>query len=242
MDSRMIQLTAAAHKYGNLNISSCGKSFFPSDAFGGSSKKKGLGVPITIKAQGLPQPIQTDIPTNAKGKPRWLFRERARVKDFINSNELMKDNIITIERLNYRTYKLIFDNNHTAPPQTHCVVEEKKSSVQNNSETLKGDLIGIKQASEWATEYLGKTVTTSNISYLIQYGLIKKIGGNGTTQVSKQELLNYYKSYNGKRQVSWKGQLGDDLNWALSFEQYKEAETTKHVHRLYLYSREFTLN
>jgi hypothetical protein len=239
MDSRVIQLTAAAHKYGNLNIRSCGKSFFPPDAFGGSSKKKGLGVPITIKAQGLPQPIQTDIPTNAKGKPRWLFRERAWVKDFINSNELMKDNIITIERLNYRTYKLISDNNHTEKPQTHCVVEEKKSSVQNNSESLKGELIGIKQASEWATEYLGKTVTTSNISYLIQYGLIRKIGGNGTTQISKQELLNYYKSYNGKRQVSWNGQLGDDLNWALSFEQYKEAETTKHVHRLHPYKGKF---
>ena len=36
MDSRVIQLTAAAHKYGNLNIRSCGKSFFPPDAFGGS--------------------------------------------------------------------------------------------------------------------------------------------------------------------------------------------------------------
>jgi hypothetical protein len=239
IETRVIKITEAALKYGNLNLSSCGRDFFPPDVFGGSSKKNGLGVSITINAQGLPQPIQTDIPTNAKGKPRWLFRERAWVKDFINSNELMKDNIITIERLNDRTYKLISDNNHTENPQTQSAVEEKKSSVQNNSESLKGDLIGIKQASEWATEYLGKTVTTSNISYLIQYGLIRKIGGNGTTQVSKQELLNYYKSYNGKRQVSWKDKLGDDLNWALSFEQYKEAETTKHVHRLHPYKGKF---
>lgn len=109
MDSRTIQLTEAAHKYGNLNIRSCGKSFFPPDVFGGPSKKSGLGVPITIKVQGLPQPIQTDIPTTTKGKPRWLFRERAWVKHFINSNELMKDNIIRIERLNYRTYKIILN-------------------------------------------------------------------------------------------------------------------------------------
>jgi hypothetical protein len=108
MESRVIKITEAAFKYGNLNLSACGKSFFPPDAFGGSSKKNGLGVPITINAQGLPQPIQTDIPTNAKGKPRWLFRERAWVKDFINSNELMKDNLITIERFNYRKYKLCF--------------------------------------------------------------------------------------------------------------------------------------
>jgi hypothetical protein len=99
--------------------------------------------------------------------------------------------------------------------------------------------INIKQASKLATEYLGKNITTSNISYLIQYGRIKKIGENGTTQISKNELLNYYNSYNGQREVSWKNQLGDDLNWALSFDQFKEAETTKHVHRLHPYKGKF---
>ena len=86
---------------------------------------------------------------------------------------------------------------------------------------------------------LGKTVTTSNISYLIQYGRIRKFGNDGTTQVSKQELISYYKSYNGYRELSWKDQLGEDLNWALSFDQYKEAETTKHVHRLHPYKGKF---
>src|SRR5690606_8581010 len=33
--------------------------------------------------------------------------------------------------------------------------------------------------------------------------------------------------------------LGDDLNWALSFDQYKESETTKHVHRLHPYKGKF---
>ncbi len=101
------------------------------------------------------------------------------------------------------------------------------------------ELLTVKEASEWATEYLGKNVTPSNISYLIQYGRVKKIGSNGTTQVSKKELINYYKSFNGKREISWKDQLGDDLNWALSFDQYKEAETTKHVHRLHPYKGKF---
>jgi len=105
---------------------------------------------------------------------------------------------------------------------------------------LKADeLLSIKEASEWATQHLGKTVTTANISYLVQYGRIKKNGSNGTAQVSKQELINYYKSYNGYRELSWKDQLGGDLNWALSFDQYKEAETTKHVHRLHPYKGKF---
>lgn len=101
------------------------------------------------------------------------------------------------------------------------------------------DLLTLKEASEWASKYLGKNVTTSNIAYLIQYGRIKKRGDNGTTQVSKEELIKYYKSYNGYRETSWKDQLGDDLNWALSFDQYKEAETTKHVHRLHPYKGKF---
>ena len=101
------------------------------------------------------------------------------------------------------------------------------------------ELLSIKQASDWATKHTGKLVTTSNISYLIQYGRIKKIGDNGSTQVSLQDLINYYKSYNGHREVSWKDQLGTDLNWALSFDQYTESETTKHVHRLHPYKGKF---
>lgn len=101
------------------------------------------------------------------------------------------------------------------------------------------ELMTLKQASNWATQYLGKNVTTSNISYLIQYGRIRKIGDNGSAQISKQELIKYYDSYNGKREISWRKQLGEDLNWTLSFDQYKEAETTKHVHRLHPYKGKF---
>lgn len=101
------------------------------------------------------------------------------------------------------------------------------------------ELLTIKEASDWASAQFGKNVTTSNISYLIQYGRIKKIGENGFTQIIKQELIDYYKSYNGHREVSWKDQLGADLNWTLSFDQYKEAETTKHVHRLHPYKGKF---
>ena len=82
MDSRVIQLTAAAHKYGNLNIRSCGKNFFPSDVFGCSSRTKGVGVPVTLQIEGLNNPIETDIPVDKKtGHPRWIFRERKWLKN-----------------------------------------------------------------------------------------------------------------------------------------------------------------
>ncbi len=102
------------------------------------------------------------------------------------------------------------------------------------------DLLTINQASKWASSYLCRNVTPSNISYLINYGRIEKKTHNGTTFVDKNQLINYYKnSYNGKRETNWKAKLGDDLNWHLSFDYLKEAETTKHVHRLHPYKGKF---
>jgi hypothetical protein len=54
-----------------------------------------------------------------------------------------------------------------------------------------------------------------------------------------KDLKEYYNTHNRTRENLWKKQLGDDLNWALSFEQYKEAETTKHVHRSHPYKGKF---
>jgi len=100
-------------------------------------------------------------------------------------------------------------------------------------------LLSIKEASTWATELLERKVSEANISYLIQYGRVKKIGENGSTQVLKSDLEDYYNQNAPRRELSWKSKLGEDLNWTLSFEQYKESETTKHVHRLHPYKGKF---
>jgi DNA modification methylase len=97
----------------------------------------------------------------------------------------------------------------------------------------------IKEASLWATNHIGKEVTTSNISYLISYGRITKIGHNGSTQIPKSELLKYYYCLNKSRELSWKEKLGKDLNWELSFDNLKETDTTKHIHRLHPYKGKF---
>lgn len=104
---------------------------------------------------------------------------------------------------------------------------------------LENHLLTIKEASLWATNYTGKKVTTSNISYLIQYGRIKKIEGEWGTKVDKEELENYYKTLLSAKENAWREQLGEDLNWHLSFDQYKEAETTKHIHRLHPYKGKY---
>lgn len=60
-----------------------------------------------------------------------------------------------------------------------------------------GDFLTFKEASEWASEHLKKKVTASNIAYLVNYARIHKYGENGETFVSKNELTEYYKSFNG---------------------------------------------
>ena len=101
------------------------------------------------------------------------------------------------------------------------------------------NLMTIKEASIWASQYLKKNITTSNISYLIQYGRIRKNGNNGNAIVNRFDLEEYYKSYYETKSDRWKKQLGNDLNWDLSFSEYKESETTKHVHRLHPYKGKF---
>ena len=101
------------------------------------------------------------------------------------------------------------------------------------------ELMTIKEASEWASQYLKREIGTSNISYLVQYGKIRKYGDNGSTLINLDDLRNYYNSFHGDRELSWKKKLGNDLNWHLSFDHLREKDTTKHVHRLHPYKGKF---
>jgi len=101
-------------------------------------------------------------------------------------------------------------------------------------------LITTKEAAEWASEFLGRPVTPSNIQYLIQYAKIRKyLNGGGIIEVNLDELKDYYERNVVKKQESWKKQLGNDLDWRLSFDHLRESDTTKHVHRLHPYKGKF---
>ncbi len=101
------------------------------------------------------------------------------------------------------------------------------------------ELLNYKEASQFASAYLNKNVTVSNISYLVQYGRIPNIDHNGSPMVNKADLIIYYDSNNISQEEKWKNKLGNDLNWKLSFSDCKEVETTKHVHRLHPYKGKF---
>ena len=109
----------------------------------------------------------------------------------------------------------------------------------------KKKFLTLKEANEWASSYLGREVTASNISYLIQYGKIRrydekgdlKTSSGGVTKISLYELKRYYDSY--RKEKMWKECLGEDINWDLSFDKVRESERTKHVHRLHPYKGKF---
>lgn len=98
------------------------------------------------------------------------------------------------------------------------------------------DLLTFCDASKWASGHLKKNVTVSNISYLVQYGRVNRHTRQGTVFVSRRELERYYQSYYKNRRNGWRKH---DSNWALSFDNVKEADTTKHVHRLHPYKGKF---
>ena len=98
MDSCRIQITPAAQKDGNLYVSSCKPGFFPKDAYGASSAKKGIGTLVTLQVYGLENPVKTDIPIDKK-----MFRRRAWVREFVRKNKLKpKDEVEIIRASKFR--------------------------------------------------------------------------------------------------------------------------------------------
>src|SRR6056297_2239667 len=104
---------------------------------------------------------------------------------------------------------------------------------------MEKNLLTLKEASEWAEKYLSRPVTPSNISYLVQYGKISKKMEGLRVKVNKEELKRYYDKNVKTKQKEWERRLGDDLDWSLSFAHLREADTTKHVHRLHPYKGKF---
>lgn len=99
------------------------------------------------------------------------------------------------------------------------------------------EYLTLKEAGKWASKYLNRNITVSNISYLIQYGLINKHTANGRILIAVADLKRYYDRFNEANGND--NNLVDGLNWNLSFSQYKESERTKHVHRLHPYKGKF---
>lgn len=96
----------------------------------------------------------------------------------------------------------------------------------------------LEQASKYASDYANKHVTVSNVSYLIQYGKLQKFSEEGKTLIKRDDLIDYYRKIK-EEEEEIKKMSAKDVNWDLSFSNYKESERTKHVHRLHPYKGKF---
>jgi hypothetical protein len=99
------------------------------------------------------------------------------------------------------------------------------------------NLIEIKEASKWASKKFNRKISPHNISYLINYGKIRKIQNDKKSYVLKEDLEDYYNTIILKEKEYKKKY--PDISWELSFDWVKEGERTKHVHRLHPYKGKF---
>ncbi len=98
----------AANLRGNHLYLTGHADFFPADCYGASSESGGTGKPLRLDVLGLPAPVYTDIPTDAKsGKPRRFFRKRTWVGEFFAKHRVKPGDTIAIERLASHRFRVL---------------------------------------------------------------------------------------------------------------------------------------
>ena len=104
---RYVRITAGNIRNNHIYITGH-HDFFPKDCIGASSRsKEKQDCSISIYLDGLNKTIKTDIAKDAKtGKPRRMFRDRKWVKDFFQFNEIKPGDILQLDRLAERNYRL----------------------------------------------------------------------------------------------------------------------------------------
>jgi len=106
----------------------------------------------------------------------------------------------------------------------------------------KNDLLTIKEAAELTDK------SKSNINYLLQYNRINRYNEEGEpvenknkgekTYVSREELKEYLRKRKNKIRELRNNQIGE-YDEDLAFDELREKERTKHVHRLHPYKGKF---
>ncbi|TCK06487.1 DNA methyltransferase [Phorcysia thermohydrogeniphila] len=101
------------------------------------------------------------------------------------------------------------------------------------------ELLSLKEAAQLLSELFNRSISETNISYLINYGRVNGYRRDGKLFVSLRELKEYYEKKQEEERRKYEAYLGKEINWHLSFDWVKESERTKHVHRLHPYKGKF---
>lgn len=98
---RLLCLSAAACRTGRLSLAG-NLDFFPADSF---ATKPEASTPLTLVADGILEPIKTDIPVS-RGKPVNRFRNQVWFKRFLEVHSLGPGDTVSIERIGTRRYRI----------------------------------------------------------------------------------------------------------------------------------------
>lgn len=104
---RLFRVTAGNLRQNHLYVHGH-YDFFPPESIGAPRKSSsGTGATISIFLDGLRATIETDIGSDAKtGKPRRFFRGRTWVKRFYEHHQTKIGDVLALERLGRRRYRL----------------------------------------------------------------------------------------------------------------------------------------
>ncbi len=100
---RLIAVTNGNVEHKHIYLSGH-NDFFPEASYGPSNGKKGLGKALTLRVDGLPEAVQTDLA--ARGPNRYFFRKRGWVRRFFDVHEIRTGDVIAIERIGEREYRV----------------------------------------------------------------------------------------------------------------------------------------
>lgn len=89
-----------------LSVRPCGIEFFPKDILGKPNKKDGIGKTVNLHILDINKTVDTDIPTDEKGKPRWFFRDRTWVGSLVKHYGLEIGDKVNISRISERKYEI----------------------------------------------------------------------------------------------------------------------------------------
>lgn len=104
--SRTIVITPSTANHSRLSLRECGADFLPKESLGGPTKQTASMHPVRLEVEGIDQQILTDLVTDQDGRPRWMFRARSWVKEFLRRNNLTTGDRVHILRVAPNEYRI----------------------------------------------------------------------------------------------------------------------------------------
>jgi DNA (cytosine-5)-methyltransferase 1 len=148
---RLISVTEGNVRHHHLYLNGH-VDFFPPECLGEANRKSGTGKELTLRVDGLPEEIRTDISRHGRGKSfHGFFRKRGWVRRFFQKHDLRAGDVVAIERTGEYSYRLYpFEKKSkregSVIPADWPPIEEGKPTCMDLFAGCGGLAVGLKEA------------------------------------------------------------------------------------------------